>query len=219
MRNHMKENFEHYISRSIRSFYQHRIVSPIIFLAILALLAFFYPVSNLMRPASASGEDDIEKLYQDNDRYIEITLKDLYFTGYTKRWLDSTVGYYYYTVMGDDCIMVLLNPDDSQQGLPTIDKIKIRGKILYNSHAMSKLLLYLSEDLAWSQNGITSTISPYMISQPDATDLATTLFKLVYILSGLYAFISIIRYAIYIAFPVLSVPVQRLRCYGKPARS
>ena len=106
----MKENFEHYISRSIRSFYQHRIVSPIIFLAILALLAFFYPVSNLMRPASASGEDDIEKLYQDNDRYIEITLKDLYFTGYTKRWLDSTVGYYYYTVMGDDCIMVLLNP-------------------------------------------------------------------------------------------------------------
>ena len=118
--------------------------------------------------------------------------------------------------MGDDCIMVLLNPDDSQQGLPTIDKIKIRGKILYNSHAMSKLLLYLSEDLAWSQNGITSTISPYMISQPDATDLATTLFKLVYILSGLYAFISIIRYAIYIAFPVLSVPVQRLRCYGKP---
>lgn len=55
-----------------------------------------------------------------------------------------------------------------------------------------------------------------MISQPDATDLATTLFKLVYILSGLYAFISIIRYAIYIAFPVLSVPVQRLRCYGKP---
>lgn len=216
MRNHMKENFEHYISRSIRSFYQHRIVSPIIFVAILALLAFFYPVSNLMRPASASGEDDIEKLYQDNDRYIEITLKDLYFTGYTKRWLDSTVGYYYYTVMGDDCIMVLLNPDDSQQGLPTIDKIKIRGKILYNSHAMSKLLLYLSEDLAWSQNGITSTISPYMISQPDATDLATTLFKLVYILSGLYAFISIIRYAIYIAFPVLSVPVQRLRCYGKP---
>lgn len=141
----MKENFEHYISRSIRSFYQHRIVSPIIFVAILALLAFFYPVSNLMRPASASGEDDIEKLYQDNDRYIEITLKDLYFTGYTKRWLDSTVGYYYYTVMGDDCIMVLLNPDDSQQGLPTIDKIKIRGKILYNSHAMSKLLLYLSE--------------------------------------------------------------------------
>ena len=73
----MKENFEHYISRSIRSFYQHRIVSPIIFLAILALLAFFYPVSNLMRPANASGEDDIEKLYQDNDRYIEITLKDL----------------------------------------------------------------------------------------------------------------------------------------------
>lgn len=161
--------------------------------------------------------NDIEKLYQDNDRYIEITLKDLYFTGYTKRWLDSTVGYYYYTVMGDDCIMVLLNPDDSQQGLPTIDKIKIHGKILYNSHAMSKLLLYLSEGSGMvAERHYFHDLTLYDLTAGCHPILATTLFKLVYILSGLYAFISIIRYAIYIAFPVLSVPVQRLRCYGKP---
>jgi hypothetical protein len=212
----MKENFEHYISRSIRSFYQHRIVSPIIYLVILAVIAFFYPVNDMMHPVVADENEDIASLYDKNGRYIEITLSNLYFTGYTKRWLDTTVGYYYYTIMEDDCIIVLLNPDDSQQGLPVIDQITICGKILYNSHAMNKLLLYLSEDLAWSQDGIASTISPYMISQPDITDFATVVFLSVYVISGLYAFISIVCYGIYIAFPVLSSPVRRLRCYGKP---
>ena len=190
----MKENFEHYISRSIRSFYQHRIVSPIIYLVILAVIAFFYPVNGMMHPVVADENEDIASLYDKNGRYIEITLSNLYFTGYTKRWLDTTVGYYYYTIMEDDCIIVLLNPDDSQQGLPVIDQITIRGKILYNSHAMNKLLLYLSEDLAWSQDGIASTISPYMISQPDITDFASVVFLSVYVISGLLSVLCVMAF-------------------------
>lgn len=211
----MKENYEHYISRSIRAFYKKRMISPIIYLIILIVIACIYPVMSLLSPVSVDAIDDIASLYE-SDRYAEITLDNLYFTGYTKRWLDTTIGYYYYTIMGDDCVIVLLDPEACEQGLPTIDTITISAKILYRSHAMEQLFYYLSDDLDWSQDGIASTVSSYMISQPDSTDLATHVFLFVYLLSGAYAIFSIVRYLLYIISPVLSVPCQRLRCYGRP---
>ncbi len=216
----MKENYEHYISRSIRSFYKNRIIWPIVYLILLIVLAFIYPVADLMNPPAVQLDDDytIEKCYKSDKRYINITLDDLYFTGYTKRWLDHTTGYYYYTILGDDCVIVLLNPDDCEQGLSTIDSISIHGKIIKNSSAMGNLLLYLSEDLSWSQQGIASTLSSYMISQPDTSDLATRVFLLFYILTGLYSIASIITYVIFIINPVWSTPCQRLRSYGKPKK-
>lgn len=212
----MKENFDHYISRNIRSFYQHRIVSPIIYLLILLVIGLLYPIGGILWPTQVDESCDIARMYNDNDRYIEIDLTNLNFTGYTKRWLDATSGYYYYTTIGDDCVIVLLNPEDSQQGLPTIDRITIRGKILYRSHAMDKLLLHLADDLSWTQSGIFSTISPYMISQPDASSFQTFIFLLIYFISGIYALCSILVYLIFIISPVLSTPCQRLRAYGKP---
>jgi hypothetical protein len=119
-------------------------------------------------------------------------------------------------MMGEDCVIVLLSPKTCQQGLPIIDSMTLRAKVLHNSHAMDKLLGLLAEDLSWSKEGITGAVSPYMLSEPDATDARTILFAGFYAISGLYALLSMVIYAIYILFPVYSMPCQRLRFYGKP---
>ncbi len=214
----MTPNLDHYISRHIRAYYKHKLVAPLIYLALLLIIAFFYPIGSMVLPPRMEKDCDLAKQYKSNENYIHIDLGHLYFTGYTKRWLDSTVGYYYYTTVGDDCVVVLLSPESCQQGLPEIENISIRGKILYRSNAVNKLYDNLAKDLSWSASGIASTISPYMISQPDAEDFSTTLFLTVYFATGFYAFCSVIIYLLYSIWPQISSPCQRLHHYGKPSQ-
>lgn len=213
----MTESLDHYISKHIRSYYKKRMVGSIVYLAILCVVAVFYPIGSIILPTQANARDDIAKHYTDKERYVKAELENLYFTGYTKKWLDATAGYYYYTNMGDDCVIVLLSPETCQQGLPIIENLTVRGKILHNSDAMKKLLVNLAADLSWTTTGISSTISPYMISQPDASDFRTVFLMLVYFLSGLYALCSTIIYLVYILNPSLSTPCRRLHYYGRPA--
>ncbi len=213
----MTESFDHYISKHIRSYYKKRIISSILYLVLLCVLAFLYPIASIVLPEQIDKKSDIAENYAKKQRYVQIELENLYFTGYTKNWLDTTVGYYYYTNIDDDCVIVLLSPETCQQGLPIIENLSFRAKILHNSDAMGKLLSNLAEDLSWTVSGISSTVSPYMLSQPDATDFRTNFLILVYFLSGFYALCSTMIYFIYILKPSLSTPCQRLRYYGKPA--
>ncbi len=212
----MKENFNHYISRHIRAYYKNRILFPIIYLIVLVILGFIYPVTSMVLPPEMDAKTSLADQYRSKTRYVNVSLKNLYFTGYTKKWLDSTVGYYYYTYHGDECVVVLLSPETSQQGLPIIEQERIHAKILYDSGAMNKLFMHLSKDLSWSPSGISSAISPYMFSEPDAVDFRTIFFLLVYFITGFYALCSFVIYGIYILWPSLSAPCQRLRYYGKP---
>ena len=214
----MTEQFDHYITKHIRLFYRQRIILPIIYLALLLILWFALPMHHMVFPGNYDEGCNLQQLYQDKERYVQIDLNDLYFTGYTKQWLDKTEGYYYYTMLGSDCVIVLLSPEESQQGLPVIEQIHARCKVIHNSNASDRLLTHLSEDLAWSKEGISSTVSPYMLSQPDATNLQTFFCILWYIGTGLYALGSVICYGLFILFPVLSPPCQRLGAYGKPSR-
>ena len=212
----MTQNFDHYISRHMRSYYQHKLIAPVIYLALLLVVAIFYPVGDMVLPPRMEKDCSLPKQYAANQRYIHMDLEHLYFTGYTKRWLDTTMGYYYYTTVGDDCVVVLLSPESCQQGLPEIENISIQAKILYRSNAVNKLYDNLAKDLSWSAAGISSTISPYMLSEPDAVDYRTRLFLAIYFATGFYALCSTVVYLLYAIWPQFSVPCQRLRHYGKP---
>lgn len=207
---------DHYITRHIKSFYKKRLIAPLIYLLLLVVLWFAIPMHYMVFPNLYDSSCSLADLYRDKERYAYIGLENLYFTGYTKEWLDNTEGYYYYTMLGEDCVIVLLRPDDCQQGLPTIEHITARCKIIHNSTAVDTLLTHLSEDLSWSKEGISSTVSPYMLSQPDATNFLTDLCIFLYVASGLYAAVCALLYALFILFPILSPPCLRLGVYGRP---
>ncbi len=212
------EQFDHYITKHIKLYYKQRIVSPLVCLLVLASLWFTIPMHYMIAPTAYDGSEDLNTLYREKETYITIELQDLYFTGYTQEWLDQTRGYYYYTMLGEDCVIVLLSPKTCQQGLPTIEKLHIRCKILRNSESTDRLLTHLSEDLSWNKDGIISTVSSYTLSQPDAISFLTSLCNLLYLGIFLYALISALLCGIYIAFPILSPPCRRLGSYGNPRK-
>ncbi|WP_406544327.1 DUF6709 family protein [Pseudobutyrivibrio sp.] len=212
------DSLEHLITRSIKTYYKNRLYAPIIFLIVILALAIFFPVGHMIAPRTYDEEDiSLYQLYNKKELYGKFNLKNLYFTGYTNKWLDRTRGYYYYTMINSECVVVLLSPDTCEQGSPTIENITIKGKVIYDSHSTRTLLGNLANDLNWNEDGILSTVSTYSISEPDATGLMSSLFVFLYILFAIYSVACIIIFSVYIAFPVLSLPIQKTRAYGKPA--
>lgn len=213
----MTENFEHYITRSIRNVYKRKLFSPIIYLLLLLVLWIYFPINSILFPPQIQEQDALEDLYQEDTQYVTAQLSDLKFTGYTQTLLGYTTGYYYYTIRDGKCTIVLLSPRTSEEGLPTIDSANIHAKILRGDSNFQQLLTQLSADLSWTSSGITEKVSTYYISEPGFRWVQSILLITFFILSGFYALLSILVCIACYIFPVLSPPCQQLKLFGRPA--
>lgn len=212
------QQFDHYITKNIRDYYKRRIWGPAVFLLLLIVLSFFLPLRSLVFPTKITNAGKISTLYNKNQSYVQVTLHDLYFTGYTKEWLGQRNGYYYYTIISDRGYIVLLDPKTCDQGISTIEEITIDAKIVQNSIAASSLMEKLSTDLNWTNESMSESFSSYMLDEPASSGWFTMLFILFLKLFVLYAVLHLLICALSIAFPVLSRPCRRLYVYGNPKK-
>ena len=209
---------EHLITNTIRTYFKNRLYAPVIYLVFLGIFAFVFPIMNLIAPYDYTEDSmDLQKMYQEGEIYGNFKLYNLYFTGYTKSIANETMGYYYYTMYKDDCVIVLLDPYTCDQGKPIISALRFLGAVLHNSPTSISMLGYLATDLNWNTTGIMETVSDYCISEPDANSLPTQFIKIMYIATGLFAIASILTYSVFIAFPQFCPAVLQLWEYGKPS--
>ena len=183
----MPDQFEHYITKNIKAFYKRRLLTPILYLIFLLVLWFVLSLSAPLFPDTLDAPDTLESTYRRHEEYISATLSDLKFTGYTQSFLGHISGYYYYTMRNDECIIVLLSPNTSEQGLPEIPQVSVRAKILHGSENFDELLNHLASDLNWTENGIHNKVSQYVLSEPDYNLLGNTLLYVVFFATGGYA--------------------------------
>ena len=162
----MPENYDHYISKNIKAFYKRRLAAPIIYLIVLMLAWHFFSLSAVFSPDILPDDTSLETTFRGGKQYISTTLSDLKFTGYTQSIFGHTNGYYYYTMRDEECIIVLLSPNTSEEGLPSIEEVTIKGKISKGNENFDTLLSNLSTDLNWTENGIRNKVSSYYISEP-----------------------------------------------------
>ncbi|MCR4610558.1 MAG: hypothetical protein K5644_01540 [Lachnospiraceae bacterium] len=193
--------------------YKRKIIAPFIYLVFIIVLSLISPIYSLINPADLDPAKSIKEQYSYN-KYVNATLNDLYFTGYTEEWLTGTKGYYYYTTINNDCVIVLLTPSTCRQGDSVIDTVTIKGKISKNSKTETELLSKLANDLSWNEEGITSTISNYNISEPATTGFLTWLLLILAIGSAVVSLFFVLLYGVFILNPRISTPVLRLKAYG-----
>lgn len=209
-------DLRHYIIKSIRSYYKRKLAAPIIFLAALVILSFIFPIRSILSPENIENADSIESLYSKRVRFVSGTFENAYFTGYRKRFMNRTEGYYYYTVYENKCIILLLTPDTCQSGEPTLESVSITAKIIKDSNNEQELLTKLANDLSWTTAGLSNSVSVYMLSEPDGDGILAKLLQLLLIFFILYSIISLFLSFLFISFPKLSPPVIRLSAYGRP---
>lgn len=214
----MPENYDHYISKNIKAFYKRRLFAPIAYLFLLLVLWYALSLSVLLSPAHLSQKESLETAYRSHTEYVSTTLKDLKFSGYTTTLLGQTTGYFYYTTRAGECIIVLLSPSTSEEGLPSIDEVTIQGKIINGGESYDTLLTNLSTDLNWTENGIRNKVSRYYISEPGFHKLGNYLMFGAIFVTGGYALLCVILSALYIFFPTFSPACQDLALFGNPKK-
>ena len=192
----VSEKYKDYIKSNIIKCYKRKIIAPLVYLAFILLLIFISPIYSILNPNVLDSTKSIKEQYNRNG-YITAELKNLYFTGYTKEWLTGTEGYYYYTNVNDDCVIVLLTPDTCEQGKPIIEDVTIKGKIYKNSKTETELLNRLAKDLSWDEEGITSTLSSYNINEPATTGFLTWALIILALGSGIVSLIFVIIWIIH----------------------
>ena len=195
------ENYEHYITKNIRELYQTKMVSPILYLILLVFLWIFSPISEMVFPEKITEKDDLESVYAKDVSFIQTDFSTLYFSGYTKTRFGITTGYYYYTTRNDECIVVLLSPSTSQEGLPEISSLTVQGRLVKGDKAYRELLVNLADTLDWTETGITSKVSPFYLSEPDCHNFGSYLLLFLYFASFLYATVHLILSIVYYRFP------------------
>ena len=218
MRFFMIENYDHYISRNIKALYKRRLFSPIIYLIILGIIWHVFSLTDLLFPVSLSDDVSLETFYKEDATNVSTTLHDLKFTGYTRSNFTGTSGYYYYTVRNDECIIVLLSPSTCEEGLPSIEDVTFTGKIKKATPSLETLLAKLATDLNWTESGIHGKVSRYFLSEPDYNSPLNVFLFVILFATGFYAILSVIVYALYIAFPVLAPCCQDLALFGNPKK-
>ena len=214
----MIENFEHYITRNICSFYKRRLFSPIIYLLILLILWLVFPIGEMISPLPLKNAGQIEGVYEAKMEYVTVTFEDLTFTGYTTSRFGSTNGYWYYGSKDDTCYIVLLTPYTCEEGLPYIQQITTTCRIVTHPKLYNQLMEKLSTDLEWTVDGLVNQLPSIFYSEPDYNPLTNSLLFTVYFGTMIYAIISLIRYTTFIFFPHLAPACQNLVVFGNPKK-
>ncbi|MBQ1548293.1 MAG: hypothetical protein IIZ61_07880 [Lachnospiraceae bacterium] len=211
---------EHRISNNIRSYYKWRLVFPVLFLLLILVLSFFYPLKSSIWVDWATIYSDFPALYKEKTRTVNVGVEKLYFTGYKKEFMGRTVGYYYYAPNEDETslILFLVSPKTSSEGIPVIEDKAIIAEIKPLTPSENTLLSHLAEDLSWSEKGLSESVCMYYLDEPEASNIAGWLLRVSIIVFSLYSVIIMIHYIICILFPHLAPPIRRLRAYGKPKR-
>jgi hypothetical protein len=214
----MTPNFEHYITRNIRAFYKRRLFSPIIYLLILLILWFVFPLGEILSPLTLKNASQIEGVYEADKEYVLVTFEDLTFTGYTTSRFGSTNGYWYYGVKDEVCYIVLLTPFTCEEGNPSIEKLTATCRIVNHPKLYEKLLNALSTDLEWTAEGMSNQLPNVFYSEPDFNPFTNFILFIVYFGTLVYTLISLIRYILYIFFPYLAPACQNLIVFGNPKK-
>lgn len=212
----MLDNYEHYISKNIQAFYKRRLLPPILYLFLLTILWFLFPLKDMISPLVLSQPSELAAAYEENENYVRCTFTDLHFTGYTQEGQLQTNGYYYYGMAGDQLMIVLLTPTSCDEGLPEIKSITVTGKLVKGKSSFEQLLKHLSKDLDWTEEGISSQMNDFYFSGPDYHIHTTWIVFLVYFGTFLYALVSFILYLLYIRFPSFAPCCQNLIIFGSP---
>ena len=214
----MPENYEHYITKNIKAFYKRRLKAPILYLFFLVFLWVLFSLSAPLFPDSLKDTDTLESVYRERVEYVSVELSDLKFTGYTQSLFGHVTGYYYYTMRGDECIIVLLSPNTCEQGLPTIDRTTLFAKIIHGTESYEVLLNNLAQDLNWTENGIHNKVSQYLLSQPDYNLVGNAILYTLFFATACYALVCLVLFIVYINFPLLSPTCQDLALFGNPKK-
>ena len=214
----MAGELKNHIKKKITRFYGKRMIAPAVLIIFLIVIYIILPVRSLFDPVPYTDMDSAEARHREGATYVNADLSNLYFTGYRKMIFGQTYGYYYYSVTGNECTLILLSGRTCEQGVPSIEHLEFSARITEKTPSEDRLLSLLARDLSWNEAGLSKNVSSFVLNEPKATGPVSIMLKIALFFSLFFSIFSLGLNFLYAFFPVTSPPVRRLSVYGNAMR-
>ncbi len=204
----------HYITNNIRAVYARRLIMPVLLLILLVVLWKVFAIDSFINPQYHDTTQLLTKPDELTDNYIKTDLQNLYFTGYTSTIFGKTTGYYYYTMIEDKCLIVLLSPSSCEEGLPEIPHLTLPCKVSLPDKAYDRLITQLADDIQWTHAGLSAQMTDIHLEESTFHATSSRVFFGICFFAFLYSCVYAVLCLLAIMFPLFSPPCMKLDKFG-----
>ena len=170
------------------------------FLIVVISIGFKIPFKEFFSPMELSVANSAKNVYESGIEYIELKISEAHYTGYDSYRRNKKVGSYYYSLVNNNCTLILVETKSKNPPKKLTD-YNINARLIEDSDLSKTVIKKLAKDLDWTVDGLNSVTSNITID-------GTAYHKDIYLYVGLtlitliIIFISIIvKNIIYIVFP------------------
>ena len=192
----------------IKNICKRRCIIPVVAIVILVALLFIVPFFSLLSPKKVDGIFNVKS----SDSFIEISTKQMKYTGYDVKNGLGTKFSYYYALKDGKCAFALIShdlvkaegkdlPDDAVK--EEIKDLTFKAKVIKPNSSYKKMIELFANDLNWSEDELNSISTGWVVSSANYHPYR-------YIFS-LIIIIVLIGFAIYRL-------VNAIKCYKDPYR-
>lgn len=202
----------------IRKHYTTKWIVTLIILIACIILSIFNPYAGRIQLVSVANPGLIESVYENNDRYVHITIDELYYTGIDVSSYKRNSARVYYTVSEDRIYYVILTNSGLPKDYNVILNREIKACLMPNFSLSSELNSIMSDKLNYSPEVLASISSPIIIDQYSYLHSISILFARFVLVLIILAGIHLIIILLTIVKPSWSLALLSLRQYGNRTR-
>lgn len=192
------------ISKTIKRIYISKLIPALLFLIFTVFLIYQYPFQEILIPQRLNNINSILEERKSGQDFLEITVPDLFYTGYDEIRNSVKIGSYYYAFIDDTCIFFLLKNTSDTTLTSELKDVTIKVKRIEDSEKIAALREYFSADLLWTDEDLGKMSSTYIFSEPDAFAIQDYFLLVLLSIFIILTVVSIIVSFIFISLPYYS---------------
>lgn len=156
---------ENTIFTHIKSISRHGLIIPSIFIILLVILFQIIGFYQIFLPVKIKNTEDIEALYNQNSRYVEMDIDTLYYTNYNYIIGNKAAGYYYCIMEDDKAVFVLISSAHLSSPKDVLTDYRGNARLTEASPLHKQMIESLAKDLNWSVDNLTLSSSSVIINE------------------------------------------------------
>lgn len=160
------------IQNHIKNICKKRCILPVVAIIFLIALLFTVPFGKVLRPTPVSGIFNVKPTQE----FVKISTGKMKYTGYDLKNGFGRKYAYYYALDNGKCTFALIPKSEveaSANNLPgdsvkeSINNATFKAKVIKPNSSYNKMISLFSKDLNWTENGLKSISTNYLVSSAD----------------------------------------------------
>ena len=153
----------------IKTICKRRCILPVVAIIILVALLFIVPYASLLSPKKVDGIFNVNE----KDDFVEVSTKQMNYTGYDVKNGMGTKFSYYYSIQNGKCAFALIPYDLVQakgKDLPEdavkqkIKDLTFKAKVIKPDSSYNKMISMFAKDLNWTEDDLNDISTGWVVS-------------------------------------------------------